>query len=75
MKTHELRQIRNEAAVSDHFRVPRECLSRANCLGNVCECKSIVGVQHLIYKIKSLNRDFFIKKNDIIIKYYGKYYN
>ena len=54
MEAHEPRQIRKEAAVSDHFRVPQGCLSRANCLGNAYEVKSIDGVQHLIYKIESL---------------------
>ena len=54
MEAHEPRQIRKEAAVSDHFRVPWGCLGRANCLGNACGVKSIDGVQHLIYKIESL---------------------
>jgi len=47
MEAHKSRQVRKEATVSDHFRVPRGCLSRANCLGNAYYNKSIDGAQHL----------------------------
>ncbi len=33
---HESCQVRNEAALSETFRVPKGCLNRANCIGNVC---------------------------------------
>lgn len=29
-------QVRNEAALSESFRVPEGRLNRANCIGNVC---------------------------------------
>lgn len=34
-RTYEPCQVRKEAAISKHLRVPWECLVRANCLGNV----------------------------------------
>ena len=50
MEAYEPREVRKEATVSSHFRVPWGCLDGANCLGNADGSKSIDGVQHLIYK-------------------------
>jgi len=47
---HEPRQIREEAAVSEHFRVPRGCLIRVNCLGNAWGGKPTLGARLTYHK-------------------------
>jgi hypothetical protein len=50
MKTCELRQVREEAAVSKPFHVPRGNLVGANCLGNACNVISMPGARPNILK-------------------------
>jgi len=41
MELHEPRQVRKEAAVSEHFHVPQGCLIGANCPGNACRVRRV----------------------------------
>jgi hypothetical protein len=54
-ESHEARQVRKEAAVSDPFRVPWECLVRANYSGNAYEDKSNWGARLLKYNKNRMN--------------------
>jgi len=44
-EAYEPRQVRKKAAVSSHFRVPWDCLVRANCTGYACICMSNIGAR------------------------------
>jgi len=48
-ETCEPRQVRKEAAVSKHFRVPQGRLSGANCLCNAYDGRSKLGVRPFIF--------------------------
>lgn len=60
---HESCQVRNEAALSETSCVPKGCLDRANCAGNVCEhlheagrTDFFIALNTLIYDIKEVGR-------------------
>ena len=59
-ETHEPRQIRKEAAISETFRVPRGSLARVNCLGNARNRISMLGARLHIKRLVHMNKSFFI---------------
>jgi len=58
-ETCEPRQVRKEAAVSKHFRVPQGRLSGANCLCNAYDGRSKLGVRPFIFALLLENISYY----------------
>ena len=70
IKSYEACQVRKEAAISKHLRVPWECLVRANCLGTVRKDLLRDRCMTYIEKADAKNASAFFMPNDIKKGYY-----